>query len=405
MMQPYAAAWGVGLCLFIVAYTYCLYPALIAFWSRFRPRPVRRAAGHEPTVSVVLAVWNEAANLERRVANLLDQHYPPDKLEIVVVSDGSTDATGDVLRRLADGESRLRSLLLSDNAGKAVALNEGVAAASGELIVFADARQTFAPDAIARLAENFADPRVGSASGELELLDAPPDPSAEPAAGSGVGVAANVGLYWRYEKWIRRNESAAGSMLGATGAIYAIRRHLYRPLPPGALLDDFLTPMRIVLGGRRAIFDGRAVAADRVSTRAGQEFRRKVRTLAGNFQAVAAEPGLLFPWSNPATWWQLWSHKLLRLLVPWALLALLPATLLAGGPAMGLLAAGQILFYLLALAGWLAERRGRPLMLKPVGLAYTFVVLNLAAAVGLIAWLRDGSGRGVWRKAYRQGSP
>jgi len=180
--------------------------------------------------------------------------------------------------------------------------------------------QSFEPEALARLAENFTDPRVGAVSGELMFTTG--DPTEVAAGGedaSADGVAAQVGLYWKYEKWMRRNEAAVGSMLGATGAIYAIRRVLYQPLPPGTLLDDFLTPMRIVLTGRRAIFEPRARAWDRPAFRAGQEFRRKVRTLAGNYQAFAIAPGLLLPWVNQTTWWQVWSHKMFRLWVPFAL--------------------------------------------------------------------------------------
>lgn len=374
--------------LLLIVYTYFGYPLLVAVAARLRPRPVARAT-HEPTVSVVVAAWNEAANLPARIANLLEQDYPSDRLEIIVVSDGSTDETAGVLERIAGESPRVRPLLLEHNGGKAVALNAGIAAATGELIVFADARQTFAPDAIRRLAENFADPRVGSASGELVL---------RPAQG---GVAANVGLYWRYEKWIRRNEATIGSMLGATGAIYAIRRELYRPLPPGTLLDDFLTPMRIVLTGHRAVFDGRAIAEDLVSTRASQEFRRKVRTLAGNFQAVAFEPALLLPWRNPATWFQLWSHKLLRLAVPWALVVMLIASAAAPGLPYRVFAGLQLLFYAMALVGLMAERAGRSIRLKPVALAYTFTTLNIAAAAGLFVWARGGAGTSVWRKAYQ----
>jgi cellulose synthase/poly-beta-1,6-N-acetylglucosamine synthase-like glycosyltransferase len=390
-----ASFWIFWLGALVVLYTYLGYPLAVAALARARRRRVRRGE-IQPSVSVVMAVWNEAGTLERRILNLLDQFYPPDKLEIVVVSDGSRDATDEILQRIAAEQPRVRPVLLARNQGKAVALNEGVAAATGELIVFADARQHFAPNAIRKLAKNFVDPRVGSVSGELELLTAPRDPT--------TAVAANVGLYWRYEKWIRKNESAFGSMLGATGAIYAIRRELFRPLPPGTLLDDFLVPMRIVLAGRRAVFDGRAIATDRVSTRAGQEFSRKVRTLAGNFQAFALEPGMLLPWSNPATWLQVWSHKVLRLLVPWALLAMLPASLALAwdDPLLGLLACAQIVFYGLAFIGWLAERRGRPSPSRLIGLPYTFTVLNLAAAVGLVVWLRGGSSRRVWRKAYGQ---
>jgi cellulose synthase/poly-beta-1,6-N-acetylglucosamine synthase-like glycosyltransferase len=281
-------------------------------------------------------------------------------------------------------------MILPQNGGKAVALNAGVAAAQGELIVFADARQRFAVDAIARLAENFADPEVGSASGELMLT--------RPGNSDRSGVAAEVGLYWRYEKWIRRSESTVGSMLGATGAIYAIRRELWRPLPAGTLLDDFLTPMRIVLGGRRAIFDPRAVAYDEASQRAAQEFRRKARTLAGNFQAFAFEPGLLAPWSNPRTWFQVWNHKLTRLLVPWALLIMAVTSVAAPGVFYTWAVAGQATFYGAAGVGWALERRGGRIPWRPLSLAYTFVTLNAAAAAGLWLWLRGAQAGRIWQR-------
>ena len=371
---------------FFVLYTYVLYPLLVALLARLCPRGVARAP-IQPSLSVVIAAHNEAANIEARVDDLLAQKYPPGRVGIIVASDGSTDATNEILARLAGLHPALRPILLDVNRGKAAALNAAVAAATGDIIVFADARQRFAPGVLARLAENFADPAGGSVSGELVRTDA------------ASGVAANVGLYWRYELFLRRCESEFGSMLGATGAIYAIRRSLYRPLPEGALLDDFLTPMRIVLAGRRAILDGRALAFDRASSQGRQELRRKVRTLAGNFQAFAIEPAMLLPWRNRATWWQIWSHKLFRLLVPWALIVLLLAPLFAASPFYLSLAALQALFYLFALAGWIADRRGRAAG-RLAGFAYTFTMLNAAAIAGLWAWATARGGRRIWRKAY-----
>ena len=374
----------------LILYTYLLYPLLIAVAARLRSRPVGRRAGHQPMLTVLLAVHNEQEILAQRLQNLLEQDYPPERFDIVAVSDGSTDATAQILEQHGDkpqasSHPKIKSLILPQHAGKAAAINAGMTHATGELVVFADARQQFATDVLSRLAENFADPAVGSASGELVLS-------------GGDGVAEQIGLYWRYEKWIRRNESATGSMLGATGAIYAIRRDLWEPLPPDTILDDFLTPMRIVLKGRRAVFDARAQADDRPSTRAGQEFRRKIRTLAGNYQALACEPALLAPWRNPSTWLRVWSHKLLRLLVPYALLALLASSLLAMGWIYRWAAWGQIFFYGLAALGWLIERLGRPVPLRLVRLAYTFVTLNAAAAGGLWCWLCGRRTRHIWRK-------
>lgn len=336
----------------LVAYVYAGYPLLLALWSRAAHRPVRSHAGSDaamPAVSVVVAARNEASRLVARVTNLLGQTYPR-PLEIIVVSDGSTDGTREALTAFG---SRIRLLELPKG-GKPVALNAGVAAARGDIVVFADARQRFAPDAIASLVSNFADPQVGAVTGEL-ILDCEEDP-AKPL---NTTIGGGVGLYWKYEKWLRRHESRVWSTLGATGAIYAMRRSLWKPLPAGALLDDVLAPMRVVLAGQRIVFDERARAFDRVAESSEAESRRKVRTLAGNYQILRLEPRLLLPFVNPV-WAQYASHKIGRLLVPWALLAAFVASVALAGHswlyAVALIV--QLCFYgLAALGGWVESRR------------------------------------------------
>ena len=235
-------------------------------------------------------------------------------------------------------------------------MNAGVERARFDIVVFADARQVFAPDALRQLVAPFADRRIGGVTGEL-LLDAETrrhrsnrerrmlqrragarDATADRRARErrlmfGSSIADGVGLYWRYEKQLRRLESRLGSTLGATGAIYAIRRSLYRPLPADTILDDVLTPMRIVLAGYRVVFNENARAFDRAADSADAEARRKIRTLAGNYQILGLEPALLMPWRNPV-WLQYVSHKLGRLAVPYAMLATLASSIvLAGDPA------------------------------------------------------------------------
>jgi biofilm PGA synthesis N-glycosyltransferase PgaC len=291
----------------IVWYVYAGYALLLAIWSGIVSRPVvKRRTVPAPMISIVIAARNEADRLPDRIANLLDLDYPVAP-EIIVVSDGSTDRTGDVLARFGD---RVR-LIEVPRGGKPLALNAGVAAASGEIIVFADARQRFATNALNELVSNFADSIIGAVTGELVL-----DCEGEAAADS--KVAEGVGLYWNYEKWLRRRESSIWSTLGATGAIYAIRRTLWRPLPPETLLDDVLAAMRIVLDGKRVVFDDEARAFDRVALSGADESRRKTRTLAGNYQILALEPRLLIPFANPV-WLQYVSHKVGRLIVPWCL--------------------------------------------------------------------------------------
>lgn len=336
---------------FVIGYTYLGYPLLLAAWARAVRRPTRKANGRAhrnwPSISIVLAVRNEAARLPARIDNLLQLEYPGHR-ELIVVSNGSTDGTRDVVMRYAD---RVHAVEIPAG-GKARALNAGVSIATGDILVFADARQHFSSDALVELTANFVDPSVGGVTGEL-ILDAE---RGETTA----SVGESVGLYWKYEKWLRRNESAVWSTLGATGAIYAIRRQLWRPLPADALLDDVLVPMRVVLEGRRIVFDDKARAYDRTSADAATEARRKTRTLAGNYQILAQEPRLLVPLVNPV-WLQYMSHKVGRLFVPWALMAAFIASAVLA-PSHWFFTAAlslQIGFYALAALGAALEARDR----------------------------------------------
>jgi len=366
----------------LIAYVYAGYPLLMAAWARLRrSEPLDAPDAYRPGISIVIAARNEGSRLPARIENLLALDYPPSRREIIIVSDGSTDDTLDVLRRYR----HVVHALSVPAGGKATALNIGVARASHEIVVFADARQAFAPDALQALAAPFADPAVGAVSGEL-LLDAESALFADRRAAAdrrrghagqlrasaierrissrrltvASTIADGVGMYWRYEKRLRRLESEVGSMLGATGAIYAIRRSLWRPLPGDTILDDVLTSMRIVLQGHRVVFSDRARAFDRAAVDADHEARRKVRTLAGNYQLLALEPRLLLPWRNPV-WLQYVSHKLGRLLVPYALLTLFAATIVLAASEWIYMAAlvGQVSFYLLAGYGALVELAAR----------------------------------------------
>jgi cellulose synthase/poly-beta-1,6-N-acetylglucosamine synthase-like glycosyltransferase len=365
----------------IVAYVYVGYPCLIAVWARLRdrrPHCVPFAEGHWPAISIVIAARNEAARLPARVRNLLDQRYPG-PCEILVVSDGSTD---DPASALAEFGAEVRVLELPPG-GKPLALNAGVAASTGAFLVFADTRQHYAPGALVGLVSNFADPIVGGATGELVL-------DCEQRVVSDSPVAESIGLYWSYEKWLRRSESRVWSTLGATGAIYALRRTCWTPLPSRTLLDDVLAPMRAVLNGRRIVFEERAVAYDRASTDVEAESRRKTRTLAGNYQILVQEPRLIVPFVNPV-WVQYVSHKVGRLLAPWALVGLFVATLAIapGHPLAAVLLALQGIFYGLAISEALFHA-GKRL----ARVAYTFVMMNLSAVTGLAALRR---GREVWQ--------
>jgi biofilm PGA synthesis N-glycosyltransferase PgaC len=297
----------------IVFYVYLGYPGVLMLWRCACSRPARKRAC-EPTVSIVIAAHNERDTIEARLQNCLALDYPKRKLQILVSLDGPTDGSEFIVWKCVPlGVELIHS---KQHSGKATALNRALRRATGEIVVFADARQVFHPRAIRELVANFSDESVGAVSGELVLVSSPSE-----LRHSVEESATDIGLYWRYEKLLRSMESDIHSIGGATGAIYAIRRNLYRDLPPDTILDDVLTPLRIVLGGMRAVFDPEAKAYDAVSCCALAEYGRKVRTLAGNYQLLAHVPQVLLPWRNPI-FFQFLSHKLGRLVVPWALLAL-----------------------------------------------------------------------------------
>jgi poly-beta-1,6-N-acetyl-D-glucosamine synthase len=359
----------------MLAYTYFGYAAWLWLRRRLRPRPVQVAA-FTPSISIVMIVRNEAAVLERKLRNLLALNYPPELCEIIVVSDASTDSTNDMLRE-ASLDPRVRIILSTDAQGKAAGLNQAAAIAHGEIVVFTDARQMIEPEAMHLLADNFSDQNVGCASGELMMGDLE---SGE--------VVRGMGLYWRIEKNIREMESASGSVVGATGALYAVRRSLLVSVPAGTILDDVYIPMHVVRAGARVIFVPSARAWDVAPRETKHEFSRKVRTLSGNYQLVQLAPWLLSG-KNPLRF-EFISHKLLRLIAPFALAAAFIASLMLRDPFYRLGLALQVAFYGLSLIAMLKVVKG------PLGriadAAGTFVVLNSAA---LVAFVKFVTGRRV----------
>jgi poly-beta-1,6-N-acetyl-D-glucosamine synthase len=362
------------ICFALIAYTYLGY----ALWLwccalRRRPRPLQSPSSMR--VSIVIAARNEAANMPAKIQNLREMTYPRENIEIIIVSDGSMDNTAEILQRHS---SEIRPIVLGQSHGKACALNEGVKEASGDLIVFLDARQKVDSHAIAHLVACFADPMVGAVSGEL-LLD-----SADASKGED-----GLGIYWRLEKAVRKLESATGSVIGATGAIYAIRRDCYQELPAGTILDDVLIPMQVARMGKRILFQPLAVARDRLFAAKGKEFSRKVRTLTGNYQLLRLAPWLISP-SNPLLF-RFVSHKLMRLVVPLLLLVLFGASGLSHGIFYRIIFWLQILFYAAAAMGHFVPSSAK---YKPVAVANTFVMLNAAAAVAFYNFVVDRNN--VW---------
>jgi hypothetical protein len=361
------------LSLALLAYTYFGYPIVIGALARLAPVRVPETPEPDdaarPLVSVCLPVFNGGKLLPEKLASLLAQDYPADKLEVLVYCDGCADDSEAVARALAaapEAAGRVRVFVNADRRGKPAALNALVPEARGELLLLNDVRQPLSPNTLRVLARALRDPRVGCATGQLVLRG---------GAGSGV--------YWRYENWIRQQESRFRGVVGMTGATAMMRRADWAPLPEGVILDDVWIPARLGLARKRVAAVPAAHAYD-AAFDDDDEFRRKVRTLAGNYQLVALLPDLLVPRKNPF-WFELVSHKLMRLVAPWLMLALAVSSVAGAAGAGGLLtvaALAQAAFYAAAVVGKRAGRVG--------GLARTFVVLNAAAVVGL--W-RFASGR------------
>ncbi|HZP65765.1 MAG TPA: glycosyltransferase family 2 protein [Rudaea sp.] len=364
----------------IIAYTYVGYAVLVALYAR-RHTQLPLQAPATPAVTVVIAAYNEARRIGERVRNVLALDYPADKLSVVVVSDGSEDGTE---RAAAVGDARVRVVSLPHNVGKAAALNAAFVAVETEYAVFSDARQRFAPDALRRLMAPFADPRVGAVTGELEIAERMPTGA----------KAATDGLYWRMEKRLREGEARVGWLHTVTGAVYALRTELFRALPAGLLLDDMWIPLHVAFAGRRIWMARDAIAYDEPSASVGEEYRRKLRTLAGNWQLIARMPRLLDPRANPVFFPWL-SHKLLRLVAPWALVAAWWSSARAEGAIYEFAFYAQTAAYAGAAFALVAPRIAARIPLLPT--AASFVVLNFAALLALPACLAIDAGR-LWKK-------
>lgn len=358
-----------------VGLTYAGAPLLVLLRGWLRPRPVRTGPV-EPSVSVVVAARNEAASIGPRLANLAAVDYPADCLEVVVASDGSEDGTV-AIARAADMAGRRLTVLDLARVGKADALNAAVAAASGDVIVFTDANTTFAPDAIRALVRPFADAEVGGVAGNQVYT-----------TGDGAADARGERGYWDFDRLMKQAESAAGSTVSATGAIYALRRELVPAIVAG-VTDDFYTSTAVVAAGRRLVFAADAIAYEPAAASSGREYGRKVRIISRGFRAVLARRALLDPRRTGFYAAQLAWHKLLRRLmaVPILVLGATSLSLAPGSAFFRLVAVLQAAAYGVAAIGLLApaSRLGRS---KPAALGAFFVLVNAASLHAALDVLR-----------------
>lgn len=361
--------------LLTLGYTFVGYALVMWLRAQFNPRHIA-SANWEPDVDIVVVAHNAATELAAKLENLQALDYPATRLHIHLASDGSEDSTATQLQECIG--PRVHAYVFAQRRGKSACLGDVIPRLAGDIVVFTDARQRLDADAIRALLRPLADVDVGAVSGELMF---------EPTAGE---FAEGIDFYWRYEKFIRRNESESGSVVGVSGALYAVRRALLPVIPAGLILDDLWIPLEIARRGARIAFAADARAWDRPSTDAALEAQRKRRTLAGNFQLLAREPSLLLPWTHPLGW-RLWGHKWLRLLAPFLLALLLGSNILRAPTSATwlFLLLAQTAFYAAALAG---IRSPGLLQSLPVRIAATFVRMNGYVILGLLDFL---SGRAL----------
>ncbi len=372
-----------------VAYAYVVYPILLSAAARlFGSRPVPPAVTDLdlPSVTLLIAVNNEAGIIGARLENAVAIDYPRDRFAIVVASDGCTDGTDAIVKTFADRGVTLDSL--QERRGKAATLNRVIPTLTSDVLVLSDGNTFTEPDSVRKLARWFVDPSVGVVCGKLVLVDR--------ATGHNVD-----GLYWRIETALKDREAQLGAINGVNGAIYALRRAYFSPLPPATILDDLVLPLRVRLAtGCRLLFDPEAVAVEETAVGVEAEFNRRVRIGSGGFQAIT----LLWPLLDPRRGWiaiTFFSHKVLRWTCPLFLVALFLANLpLATQPVYGLILVAQVAVHLTALASNSSRVWSR---LPPmVRLGLMFHAMNTALLVGFWRWLR-GAHSGVWQRTDRGG--
>ena len=357
--------------LVFVAYTYAGYPLalmLLAKLKRDDPSPPAGADDYPP-VTVIIAAWNEAHHLPRKIRSINASDYPQSQLRIIVASDGSTDGTAQVLSEFPN----VHLIALPTRQGKPSALNAAMLQVDTAYVVFTDARQTLKQDAIARLIHRLQDDRVGAVSGELVQVSAETQES------------VSVGLYWKYEKWIRGNESMIHSVPGVSGALYAIRAKDYSPLREDTILDDFEVPIGILRKGKQIKFESGAVMYDQVEKASADEQRRKIRTLLGNYQSFGRNLWLFNPRHNPI-WLQFVSHKVLRLAVPYWMAVLLATPFFLQGYFYQCFLLAEGAFYLSVI---LAKTVPTSRQNRLIGFCNVFWDMNLAAVIAFKRYLAN----------------
>ncbi|HEY4760521.1 MAG TPA: glycosyltransferase family 2 protein [Thermoguttaceae bacterium] len=367
----------------VILYIYAGYPLVLAVLSLWA-RPTQKDENYIPSVSLIIPAYNEEKVLGDKLENSLALDYPKDRLQIVVASDGSTDRTNGIARSYASRGIVLREII--PRGGKTKALNSAIPETQGDILVLSDANTMYRPDAIRKLVRHFFDTAVGAVSGDVRLVEA------------ASGHADSEGLYYRYERWIQQMESRVGSVIGADGGMYAIKRNYFRPPPEDTIVDDFVISMTVARMGFRVLYEPEAVAIEQGTLSGREEFLRKARIIAGGIQALRMGIGLP-RLRQPVLILGYLSHKLLRWLVPcFLLLVFVSSTTLAYKPLYALFVAGQFLFYgsavgygrdILGLRGW-----------RLCGIPFYFSLVNSAAFWGIWKGV-TGKQKVTWQRTTR----
>lgn len=387
-----ALAWSVlTLCVCAVLHSYLFYPLWWRLIGRRRPiLPLREPPAAWPFISIIVAGYNEATCIGRRVQNLLQCDYPIDKMEILIASDGSEDGTDRMAAEAAMGDPRVRVLAFTLRRGKVNVLNEVCANAQGKILVLSDANVDFAPDTLKRLVTRFEDPRVACVCGKLCFRTR-----------AGEAHTQSENIYWKLETWLKQHEGGRGVLLGANGANFALRRDLWQGCPPEIVVEDLYIPLRLLMDGWRVMFEPAALAYEDLPPALADEFGRRVRIGAGDFQILARCLSLLHP-SNGLAAWVFFSHKVLRWGTPFFLVGTISAILLLvllRAPGAWALAVVAVCTLVWTAIGFTSIRLPGILGKIASASAY-FAAMNAALFLGFFRWLR-GSQSTTWNRTRR----
>lgn len=368
-------------------YNYFIYPFFIIIISKIKTdshiKQIKENADF-PTISFIIAAYNEETVIEEKIKNTLSIDYPSDLMQIIVVSDGSNDSTPEIVEQYST--SKVVSLHEPERNGKSAALNRGVAISTGSIIIFSDANNDFSDDSIKELVKHFTDPNIGAVTGAKHIYD---NDKRQAAAGDG--------LYWKYESKIKEAESHLGSITGAEGEILAVRKSIYKPINPSLINDDAAVTFNVVRSGSRILYEKNAKAYEEASKDLIDDFNVKVRMTAGGFQTLSGEKKYLFP---PADWFSFTfiSHKVLRWFAPHFLLVIFIAPMfLLHRLDMRIILTLQLIFYMISLFGWL--NRTKPLN-KLIYIPMYFSAMNCALFIGFLRHINNNT-KSIWKKAER----